>query len=269
MAMALTGCSAAAPESAPSASTTACGPLEKITTVSLGVNPGTQDLITSALKDQGFDKKYNLDVDIKKFLNPPASATAMTQKTVNIGFGGVTTMALARANGSDVFFFGALATPANGIFVPKDSKLNSLGDLEGHRLGSFSGTNSATFAILSAVAAKSYDIPDLKKAAQVIVAPDAALVGLLDKGEIDAYLAGSTASVDAKLSGKYKQIADLSSGYEEAVGTHPVYLGPVSTDSYAKDHCSELKAFSNAMHDAVEYGNPTTARGPIMRTKLK
>ena len=253
MAMALTGCGAAAQPGAPAASSASCGPLTEMATVTLGVNPGTQDLVTSALKDQGLDKKYNLNVEIKSFLNPPASATAMTQKTVDIGFGGITTMAVARSRGSDVFFFGALATPANGIFVPKDSALNSLGDLKGHKLGSFSGTNSATFAILSALAAKSFNIPDLKKSAQVIVAPDAALSGLLDKGEIDAILAGSTASVAAELSGKYKQIADLSGGYQKAAGTKPVYLGPVSTDSYAADHCGQLKAFSNAMRDAVKY----------------
>lgn len=108
-------------------------------------------------------------------------------------------------------------------------------------------------AILSAIAAKSYDTPDLTKSSQVIVAPDAALAGLLDNGNIDAYLAGTTATVSATLSGKYRELIDLANGYEKAAGTPPIYLGLAATDSYAAEHCSNLKAFSRALADAVDY----------------
>ena len=97
IALAITSCSTpnkVEPSASPAAA--ACGPLKEMTKVTLGVNPGAQDLVTAAIKDQGIDKKYNLDLEIKSFLNPPASATAVTQRSVDIGFGGTTSMAGAR-----------------------------------------------------------------------------------------------------------------------------------------------------------------------------
>jgi NitT/TauT family transport system substrate-binding protein len=255
-ALALAGCSSA-PNKAPakaSASASDCGPLTEMTNVSLGINPGSQSLITTTMKDQGLDKKYNLNVEVKDFLNPPAAATAVTQKTVDIGYGGVTTMAIARAQGSDVVFFGPfITTPQDGVFVLKDSQVHSLADLKGKKIGSFSGTSSATTALLSAIAAKTYDMPKLGEISNIVVAPAPALFGLLDKGNVDAVLTVDTDSVNADLSGKYKKILDLSEGYKKAFGTNPMFVGLVSTDSYAKANCSTLKAFSKAQSDTVEY----------------
>lgn len=231
-----------------------CGPLGEMTKVTLGVNPGAQDLVTSAIKEQGIDKKYNLDLEIKSFLNPPASATAVTQKAVDIGFGGTTSMAQARDKGSDVILFGALASPSNGVFVPIDSDLDNIGDLVGKRLGSFSANNSSTFAVLSAIAYESFDVPKLEDAvASLTTAPDAAVLGLMDQGELDAVLLGSTATVVTELTGDYKKIGDLSTQYIEATGNSPLHVTLASTESYAADHCSELVAFSTAMRDGVAY----------------
>lgn len=230
-----------------------CEPLAEMTKVTLGVNPGAQDLVISAMQEQGIAKKYNLDLDVKSFLNPPASAAAVIQKAVDVGFGGNTTMAVARAQGSDVFFFGMIAKPVNQVFVPKDSSISSLSELEGKKLGSFSGTNSGTFSVLSVVAAKTASMSNLGEDTEVVEAPDAALVGLLDQGNIDAMLSGSTGTVQAMLSGQYKSISDLSGDYEDATGQQPTHVGSVTTESYASSHCGELIAVSKALRDATDY----------------
>ena len=74
----------------------------------------------------------------------------------------------------------------------------------------------------------------------------------MDQGELDAVLLNVDATVAAQLSGKYKQIGDLSTEYVKATGNVPVYVTLASTESYAADHCSELVAFSNAMRDGVK-----------------
>lgn len=253
--LAVTACSNPSPDAQAGASgEDGCGPLSEMTAVTLGVNPGAQDLVTQAIKTEGYDTKYNLDLDIKSFQNPPASAQAVTQKAVDIGFGGVTTMAQARAQGLDVFLFGAVASPSNGVFVPKDSPIEDIGDLAGARFGSFSANNSATFAVLSAIATEKFGMDKLEDEVESLVtAPDAALVGLLGQGEVDAILLGSTATVVAELGGEFKRIGDLSAEYEEAMGAVPVHVALTSTDSYAAEHCSELVAFSNAIRDGVEH----------------
>jgi ABC-type nitrate/sulfonate/bicarbonate transport system substrate-binding protein len=239
---------------AESTEASACGPLGELTTMTVAVNPGAQDLVTQTIREQELDIKYNLNLVIKSFLNPPASATAITQKAVDVGFGGVTSMAKARSQGSDVFLFGALASPSNGVFVPMDSSIENIGDLEGKRLGSFGGTNSATFSILSVIASKAFGMDKLEDSvASLAVAPDAAVLGLMDNGDLDAVLLGSTATIVTQLTGQYKQIGALSSEYLDITGVVPVHLALTSTDSYAEDHCSELVAFSNAIREGIEF----------------
>lgn len=258
-ALVITSCSGPVPSAGPgpgasgtAAPTEECGPLEEMTEVHLGKNPGLQDLVVGTMIRQEIDEKYNLDLNVHEFLNPPASALAITQGAVQIGFGGTTSMAVARSQGADVVLFGALPAPPGGVFVPNDSDIEDLGDLVGKRLGSFSANNSSTFALLSVVANLSFDIPNLEAAvAGLIVAPDGAILGLLDSGELDAVHLGSTATIVTQLGGKYKQIVDLVPDYVDAMGAPPAYLTFATKESYAAEHCSELAAFSNAVRDAV------------------
>jgi NitT/TauT family transport system substrate-binding protein len=236
--------------------------LTKTTKVTVGINPGAQSLIINTMKNQGFTKKYNLDMTVRKFLNPPAEQAALIQNQVNIGFGGVTTLAIARAQGRKVFFFGMIGDPSNQIFVKKDSPLKTLADLKGKKLGSFTAKGSATLSILDADAQEVYGLSDFEKQVHIITAPDAALTGLLDKGNIDAVLHGSEATISAKLSGKYRVLADISQDWVKKFDSPPAHLGVATTDSFAKSHCSVMKAFSKALHDALVYVKTTKSMAP-------
>lgn len=253
MALAAAGCSSNASSPADVSQGGDCSPPDGAK-VTVGVNPGSQDLVASTMVDQGFAEDHGIALDIKSFQNPPAAATAVTQKSVDVGFGGNTTMTIARSQGSDVFFFGPfITTPKDGVFVREDSSYQTLGDLDGQKIGSFSGANSATTAILTAIASKSYDVPHLPDSSEIVVAPGPALLGLLDKGEVEGALLVDTGSVSADLSGKYRKVLDLNSGYQEAFGANPMFVGLVTTESYAAGHCGEVTAFAAAYREAVEY----------------
>lgn len=252
----------AQPGSSGSGAGASCGPLSKPTKVSVGINPGAQSLIINTMKNQGFTKKYNLDMTVRKFLNPPAEQSALIQNEVNIGFGGVTTIAIARSQGRKVFFFAMIGDPSNQIFVKKDSPLKTLADLKGKKLGSFTAKGSATLSILAADAQEVYGLSDFEKQVHIITAPDAALTGLLDKGNIDAVMHGSEATIKARLSGKYRVLADISQDWVKKFGSPPAHLGVATSDDYADSHCSVVKAFSNALHDALVYVKTTKSMDP-------
>jgi NitT/TauT family transport system substrate-binding protein len=254
--LALAGCSSSS--SAAPASTSAdgaqCGPLTTMTTASVATNPGNQDLVIKTIKDQGLDKKYNLNLDVKEFLNPPASAQAITQGAVDLGFGGLTTMDQARAGGSDVVVIGALSVPTAGVFVPKGSSIKSLSDLKGKRVGSFTALNGATTAVLQALAKKSYGVDMLTDLdGQVHVAPDAELYGLLDQGQLDAIVLDAAGTAYEVSTGNYTELVDLTADYNAKEGYSPLYLGPVTTDDYAQKNCSAVRAFNSALRDGVQY----------------
>ncbi|MCI2423183.1 ABC transporter substrate-binding protein [Saccharopolyspora sp. K220] len=230
-----------------------CGPLAQPQTLQLGVNPGAQDMVTFVMQEQGFDKKHNLNLEISEFQNPSALHSAIGQRTVDVGFAGLTAMATAREQGRDTMIFDVLTSPSNVIVTRNDSNVHSLSDLKGRKLGVFGGRTSATFAIASIVAKEKYGIQSLDKDVQLIEGPDAAVLGLLDEGNIDAALIGTTATVQALLSGKYRVLSDISEDYQSKFGNLPGHVLAATTDEYAEKNCGVLNAFSAALDDTVAF----------------
>jgi ABC-type nitrate/sulfonate/bicarbonate transport system substrate-binding protein len=255
-ALALAGCAAdgggATGGGTPSSDAGECAEPAQMTTATVATNPGAQDLVIKQVKAKGFDKKYNLDLDVKSFQNPPATAQAIVQKAVDLGFGGIPTMVQARANGADVIVIGALSTPGNGMFVKKDSPYQNIGDLKGKHVGSFSPLNGAVTSIMQAYAQTAYDFNMLKDVSgEVHVAPDAALLGLLDQGQLDAVILGVDATAVQRAAGEYRQIVNLQEDFKKQFGYDALYLGPVTTEGYAKEHCGVVRAYVSALRDAV------------------
>lgn len=238
---------------AASAAATNCGPLTETQPLKLGVNPGAQDLVTFVMQEQHFAEKHKLKLDISQFQNPAALHAAIGQKTVDVGFGGLTAMAVARQQGRGAMIFDVLTSPSNIVITRNDSNLKTLADVKGRKLGAFGGRSSATFAITAIVAKEVYGIGSLEKDVDVIEAPDAAMLGLLDAGNIDAALIGTTATVQALLSGKYRTLSDISADYQSKFGSLPGHVLAATTDDYAKAHCGVLNAFSAALDDTVTF----------------
>ena len=249
--LAVTGCGGGG--AAASAAATNCGPLTETQPLKLGVNPGAQDLVTFVMQEQHFAEKHKLKLDISQFQNPAALHAAIGQKTVDVGFGGLTAMAVARQQGRGAMIFDVLTSPSNIVITRNDSDLKTLADVKGRKLGAFGGRSSATFAITSIVAKEVYGIGSLEKDVDVIEAPDAAMLGLLDAGNIDAALIGTTATVQALLSGKYRTLSDISADYQSKFGSLPGHVLAATTDDYAKSHCGVLNAFSAALDETVTF----------------
>jgi ABC-type nitrate/sulfonate/bicarbonate transport system substrate-binding protein len=230
-----------------------CGPLTEPQTLNLGVNPGAQDLVTYVMQEQGFAEKHKLQLEVKSFQNPAALHAAIGQKAVDVGFGGLTAMATARQQGRGAMIFDVLTGPSNVVVTRADSDLETLADLRGRKLGIFGGRSSATFAIMSIVAKGKYGIDSLEDDVDIIEGPDAAVLGLLDEGNIDAALIGTTATVKAMLSDEYRVLSDISEDYQATFGKPPGHVMAATTDDYAESHCGVLNAFSAALDDTVAF----------------
>src|SRR5680860_1745835 len=63
----------------------------------LGIIPGSQSLVTFVMEEQGFAEDHNLELELERFQNPSALHVAIGQKTVEVGFGGLTALAVARS----------------------------------------------------------------------------------------------------------------------------------------------------------------------------
>jgi ABC-type nitrate/sulfonate/bicarbonate transport system substrate-binding protein len=251
--IALVACGGGEDAGAAAGPAASCGPLTEPQSLKLGVNPGAQDLVTFVMQEQGFAEKHNLRLEVSSFQNPAALHAAIGQQAVDVGFGGLTAMATARQQGRGTMIFDVLTSPSNVAVTRADSDVQSFSDLRGRKLGVFGGRSSATFAITSVVAKGKYGIESLERDVDVIEGPDAAVLGLLDEGNIDAALIGTTATVQAMLSNKYRVLSDISADYQSTFGKLPGHVLAATTDDYAETHCGVLNAFSGALDDTVAF----------------
>jgi len=225
----------------------------KMDTLTFGAFPGSQDIVLFAIAGQKLDAKHGLDLQVKRFQSVPALNAAVVSGAVQAGFASLTNMTAARAQGRDVVVFNALLSASEVVLVPKDSTVRGLADLKGQKFGSFGGSTSTAFAILAATAKASGQESNLATAVSVVTAPDAALLGLLDSGELKAVLISSGGTVPALLSQKYKVLINIREEYEKYFGAPPGQVMVTSTESYAKGHGDVLRKYSAAMVEGIDY----------------
>ncbi len=217
---------------------------------SLGVIPGAQDFVLYVLESEGLFEKYDLHPDVVKMLSPTSLHLMLAEGQVDVGFGGFTTMAIARSQGKDVITVQGVFSPANLVFVPHESALRSLDDLAGRKLGIFGGPGSTTFTFLAVIAKQWYGL-DLFNDVELVTAPGPALANLLDRGEIDAALMGTTESLRFSAEGAYRVLSDLSDEYRTRQGRAPAHVTVTTNEQFAAARGDLLRDFLKAHRDAV------------------
>ena len=221
--------------------------------IKLGIlQTGSQDFVHTVMEQQKLLQKYNLPYERIGILNPPALHLMIAEKTVDIGYGGLTAMARARAQGKGTLVIYGIFSPVNSVVVKKDSPIKTLADLRGKRVGNFGGTGSATTSIFMSIAKKWHAL-DLQRDLELITAPGPALLGLLDRGDLAAALVGTTESLMLPLTGKYRVLMDLSAEWEKRAGRAPAHVTIATNDEFAKAHPDILKRYLTAYLAAVKY----------------
>ncbi len=213
---------------------------------------GSQDLIHNVMERQKFLDKYNVPYERMKFLNPAPLHLFLAEKKVDIGFGGVTAMARARAEGKDMVIFYGVFAPVNAVLVKKDSPIHSFAALKGKRVGNFGGPGSATTSMLMAIARKWHGI-DLLRETELITAPGPALAGLLERDQLAAALVGNQESVTLPLTGKYRVLLDMSGEWEKRAGRAPATVTLTTNEEFARANPDLLRRYLMAYVDAVRY----------------
>ena len=221
--------------------------------VRLGIlTSGSQDFIHNVMEQQKFLQKYNIPYERMKVLNPAPLHLFLAEKQVDIGYGGVTAVARARAEGKDLIIIHGVVAPVNVVIVKKDSPIQSFAALKGKRIGNFGGPGAATTGMLMAIAKKWYGI-DLQRDAELIGAPGPALVGLLEKDQLAGALMGNQESVTLPLSGKYRVVLNLSEEWEKRAGRAPATVTVTTNEEFAKNNADLLKRYLAAYEGTVRY----------------
>jgi ABC-type nitrate/sulfonate/bicarbonate transport system substrate-binding protein len=204
------------------------------------------------MEQQKFLQKHNIPYERMKILNPAPLHLFLAEKKVDIGYGGVTAVARARAEGKDLIIIHGVVAPVNVVIVKKDSPIQSYAALKGKRIGNFGGPGAATTGMLMAIAKKWHGI-DLQRDAELIAAPGPALVGLLDKDQLAGALMGNQESVTLPLTGKYRVVLNLSEEWEKRAGRAPATVTVTTNEEFAKSNADLLKRYLAAYEETVRY----------------
>ena len=219
----------------------------------LGLISGAQDFVDFVMEQHGLLDETGLKVETVKSLSPANLHLMVTERQVDIGFGGFTTMATARSEGKDVIVIGGVLSPVNMVFVRKNSPIQSLKDLRGKKLGVFGGTGSTTFTFLAVLAQKWGGI-DLSKETNLVSNAAPLLIEQLSKGQIDAALLGTTDTIQMVAQDRFRPLVDLSEDYKAHQGGRaPAHVTIVTNEVFAKEHADVVRDYLKAYKATLEF----------------
>jgi NitT/TauT family transport system substrate-binding protein len=221
----------------------------------IGLIPGAQEFVDFVMDKHGMLDAVGLKPERVKSLSPATLHLMVAERKVDIGFGGFTTMATARAEGKDLIVIHGVFSPVNMVFVRKDSKIKGLADLKGKKLGVFGNTSSTTFGFLALLARKWHGI-DLFNEKEVSIVPQPAplLVELLGRGDVDAALLGTTESIKMFAEDRFRVLLDLSEEYRARTnGRAPAHVTIATNEKFAKEHPDIVRDYLKAYEAAAAY----------------
>ena len=221
----------------------------------LGLISGAQEFVDFVMDKHGMLDAVGLKPERAKSLSPATLHLMVAERKVDIGFGGFTTMATARAEGKSLIVIHGVFSPVNMVFVRKDSKIKSLADLKGKKLGVFGNTSSTTFGFLALLARKWHGI-DLFNEKEVSIVPQPAplLVELLGRGDVDAALLGTTESIKMFAEDRFRVLLDLSEEYRTRTnGRAPAHVTIATNEQFAKEHADIVRDYLKAYEAAAAY----------------
>jgi NitT/TauT family transport system substrate-binding protein len=222
-------------------------------TFTLGLISGAQEFVDFVMEKHGMLAEFGLQPERNRSLTPANLHLMVAERKVDIGFGGFTTMATARAEGKPVIVIQGIFSPVNMVFVKKDSKITTLSDLRGRKLGVFGGPGSTTFTFL-AVLARNWHGIDLFKEAELVSAPAPALIELLNRGDVDAALLGTSESIKMFAQDRFRVLADLSQEYKSRTnGRAPAHVTIATNEEFAKSNSDIVRDYVKAYRAAIAY----------------
>jgi NitT/TauT family transport system substrate-binding protein len=137
------------------------------------------------MQQNGLSAKYCLNVQRKIIASPPAILQAVVAGDSNIGYNNVGAIANALAQGIDIKILYALEMAKdnnNGIFVPTNSSIRTLKDLEGKTIGLLGLNGNAHAGIIQRLGRAGVDVKKVK----FTVFPFPQMVDGIVSGQIDA-----------------------------------------------------------------------------------
>ena len=240
------------------------------TTLRLGVLAfGTVNWELKTLVNQNLIDNASFQLEIHPVANPQAGKIALQSGAVDIIVSDWIWVSRLRSTGSDFSFF-PYSTTSGALVVPNDSKIKSVKDLPGKKLGIAGGELDKNWLFLQTLAQQQYQL-DLNASVEKVYGAPPLLNQQLLRGRVDAII--NYWHFAAKLEAKgYKQLINgkqilLTLGIKEEIPT----LGYVFNRSWAEQNKNIVNDFLKSTQQAknllCESDNAWQQIIPLTKTK--
>ena len=213
---------------------------------------GTQLFPLHILQTKGIADKYRLQIEETRAAGPQGLYTIMQTGDFQVAFGGWLTNALMRAQGHKVINVYSVYGYTNDVLVRVDSPLKSIADLKGKRIGFFGGPNAHTTWLLRLEGVKFFGFDPMKESKPQYGAPPL-LIGMLERGDLDAILILDPQVVQMLETGKFRSIGNTGDIWREKTGQNPMLVAVTLNETWAKANPAVVKRFVAAFKEALEH----------------
>jgi NitT/TauT family transport system substrate-binding protein len=200
----------------------------------------------------GFFAKRGLQVDKTPYATFDALYAAFRANEVDGGSGGVASVVDLRAKGTPLLIVFGSNLFTNDVLVLADSPIRGYGDLKGKKIGSFGGAAGTSANMFLAVCRAYFGFDPLTEAAVQYGAPPL-LAGMVEKGELDAFLSIDPVATNMIASGKFRTIGDIGDIYRERTGEAPIVGGINFSQSFAERHPEAVSGYIASFVEGVKY----------------
>jgi ABC-type nitrate/sulfonate/bicarbonate transport system substrate-binding protein len=222
------------------------------TTIRIGVaTSGGTTLPALVISQQKLDEKQGLKIEWVR-LDQNALQKAFALRQFDVSFAEVASdLIRQRARGDKVtsVYCGIMANVY--VLTKKDAPYKTFGDLKGKKVGLYSLTSSSTAALVKIVRDR-WKL-DLRKDFEPVVAPPPVLVGLLQKGDIEAMVNVDPLVLRTLAGGGYREIMDLDGEWQSLTGSRLLVTTISVWDDYAAKNRDQVKRLVQVYRDAVAY----------------
>lgn len=213
------------------------------------IGGGGTGFLTDVIKAYGIDAKNGVDLDLKAFDAEKAQQAVLFRQTE---VGVFNPLALARANlkGNKIRLFGPQNIVHFSVLVPKNSAAQKLSDLKSKKLGvqpRISGVYNN-----SAVVFKMFGL-DLEKDFNLVISAPVTLVGLFQRGDLDAmvhfepFVSKLIAGADAR------EILRLREAWREKEGSDLILSGLAAYEDWIESHAEVARRLVRTFTEAQKF----------------
>jgi NitT/TauT family transport system substrate-binding protein len=228
-------------------------PPKEIPTVKIYASPSSSIPLLVAAQE-GFAEEEGVKLDVSTVGYAEEAKLFMTRQA-DVGVASPWEAADMRNEGLDVTFFSNAGAVRffNSMFVRAEDypKYSSPKDLVGKTIG-IPGWGTGTTQAFQVVAQYLWGI-DVKKEFDLKVAEPAALIGMLEQGQVEANLLFSGQTLASLANPKFKRIFSFADTWEEKTGFPLTITGLVAYRDWLKENPETAKAIHEASIRAIKW----------------